>query len=73
MKDLLILLPHLLTTIAQILGPGGAKTIVADSLLMKQLLLIVNRGRQLAPNLKMSYDVSLLPITDQFPVMGYRS
>ena len=51
MKDLLILLPHLLTTIAQILGPGGTKTIATDSLLMKQLLLIVNRDRQLAPNL----------------------
>jgi hypothetical protein len=45
MKDLLILLAHLLTTIAKLLGPGGAKTIVADSLLMKQQLLIVNRGR----------------------------
>jgi transposase InsO family protein len=51
MKDLLILLAHLLTTIAKLLGPGGAKTIVADSLLMKQQLLIVNRGRQRAPNL----------------------
>jgi putative transposase len=51
MKDLLILLGHLLTTIARLLGPGGAKTIVADSLLMKQQLLIVNRARQRAPNL----------------------
>ncbi|MDH3980094.1 MAG: hypothetical protein OEU91_06230 [Gammaproteobacteria bacterium] len=51
MKDLLILLAHLQTTIAQLLWPGGAKTIVADSLLMKQQLLIVNRGRQRAPNL----------------------
>lgn len=51
MKDLLILLAHLLTTIAKLLGPGGAKTIVADSLLMKQQLLIVNSGRQRAPNL----------------------
>ena len=38
MKDLLVLLAHLLTTIAKILGPGGAKAIVADSLLMKQQL-----------------------------------
>jgi putative transposase len=51
MEDLLILLGHLLTTIARLLGPGGAKTIVADSLLMKQQLLIVNRARQRAPNL----------------------
>jgi putative transposase len=51
MKDLLVLLAHLLTTIAKLLGPGGAKSIVADSLLMKQQLLIINRSRQRAPNL----------------------
>jgi hypothetical protein len=28
MKDLLVLLAHLLTTIAKLLGPGGAKAIV---------------------------------------------
>jgi len=51
MKDLLVLLVHLLTTVAKLLGPGGARAIVADSLLMKQQLLIVNRSRQRAPNL----------------------
>ena len=35
MKDLLILIAHLLTTIAKLLGPGGARAIVADSLLTK--------------------------------------
>jgi creatinine amidohydrolase/Fe(II)-dependent formamide hydrolase-like protein len=33
MKVLLLMLAHLLTTLAQLLGPGGAKAIVADSLL----------------------------------------
>ena len=51
MKDLLVLLIHLLTTVAKLLGPGGARAIVAASLLMKQQLLIVNRSRQRAPNL----------------------
>ena len=51
MKDLLVLLSHLLTTIAKLLGPGGARAIVADSLLMKQQLLIINRSRRRAPNL----------------------
>jgi len=51
MKDLLLLLAHLLVTLAKLLGPGGAKAIVADSLLMKQQLLIVNRSRRRAPNL----------------------
>jgi len=40
MKDLLILLVHLLTTVAKLLGPGGARAVVADSLLMKQQLLV---------------------------------
>ncbi len=51
MKDLLVLLVHLSTTIAKLLGPGGAKAVVADSLLMKQQLLVINRSRQRAPNL----------------------
>ena len=42
---------HLLTTVAKLLGAGGAKAIVADSLLMKQQLLIINRTRRRAPNL----------------------
>ena len=53
MKDLVFLLIHLLTTLAKLLGPGGAKAIVADSLLMKQQLLVISRSRQCqrAPNL----------------------
>jgi putative transposase len=51
MKDMLLMLAHLLTTLAKLLGPGGARAIVADSLLMKQQLLIINRSRRRAPNL----------------------
>jgi putative transposase len=51
MKDLLVLLAHLLTALAKLLGPGGAKAIVADSLLMKQQLIVINRSRRRAPNL----------------------
>ena len=51
MKDLLILLAHLLTTLAKLIGPGGARAVVADSLLMKQQLLVINRSRRRAPNL----------------------
>ena len=51
MKDLLVLLAHLLTTLAKLLGPGGARAIVADSLLMKHQLLIINRSRRRALNL----------------------
>ncbi len=51
MKDLLVLLAHLLTTLARLLGPGGTRAVVADSLLMKQQLLVISRSRRRAPNL----------------------
>jgi len=51
MEDMLVLLVHLLTTIAKLLGPGGARDIVADSLLMKQQLLVISRSRKRAPKL----------------------
>jgi hypothetical protein len=51
MKNMMLMLAHLLEIIAKLLGPGGAKAIVADSLLMKQQLLIINRSRQRASNL----------------------
>ncbi len=51
MRDLLILIVQLLTTVATLLGPGGAKAVVADSLLMTQPLLVMNRSRRRALNL----------------------
>ena len=54
MRDLLILLVHLITTTARLIGPGGARSVVAESLLVKHQLLILNRSRQRAPNLRAS-------------------
>ena len=51
MKELVIVLIHLLTAVARLLGPGGAKALVAENLLIKQQLLILTRSRQRAPNL----------------------
>ena len=51
MKELLILLAHLFTTVSKLLGPGGARAVIADSLLMKQQLLVINRSRRRAPNI----------------------
>jgi hypothetical protein len=53
-RDIAILLIHLLTTVARLLRPGGARSLVAESLLLRQQLLILNRGRQRAPNLKLA-------------------
>jgi transposase InsO family protein len=63
MKNVWLLLIHLLTVVAKLLGPGGIKGIIAENLLLKQQLLVVCRPRQRAPN--------LLP-TDRF-LLGFFS
>jgi len=49
MRHLAILFIHLIVTIARLLGPGGARSVVAESLLVKHQLLIINRSRERAP------------------------
>ena len=51
MRDLAILFVHLLTTIARLMCPGGARAVVAESLLLKHQLVVLNRGRERATNL----------------------
>ena len=51
MREILILVVHLLVTIAKLLRPGGVRAVAAESLLLKHQLLISNRLRQRAPNL----------------------
>jgi hypothetical protein len=46
-----VLVIHLIATLARLLGPGGVRSLVAESLLLKHQLLIVNRSRQRSPNL----------------------
>jgi len=52
MRDLAILFIHLVVTIARLLRPGGARSVVAESLLVKHQLLIINRARVRAPALR---------------------
>jgi len=52
MRHLTILFIHLIVTIARLLGPGGARSVVAESLLVKHQLLIINRSRERAPVLR---------------------
>jgi putative transposase len=54
MRDLVILFLHVIATLARLLGPGGIRSVVAESVLIKQQLLILNRSRQRAPNLRSS-------------------
>ncbi len=52
MRDLAILFIHLLATIAKLMRPGGVRAVVTESLLLKHQLVILNRGRERAPNLR---------------------
>src|SRR4029077_7371301 len=51
MIHLLVLAVHLLATIAKLVRPGGVRAVVAESLLLKQELLISSRARRLARSL----------------------
>jgi len=51
MCNLVVLFLHLIATLARLLGPGGVRSIVAESLLLKHQLLLLNRSRQRSPNL----------------------
>ena len=51
MRDLIILFVHVMATFARLAGHGGARSVVAESVLVKQQLLILNRSRQRSPNL----------------------
>ena len=51
MRDLLALFVHLVTTLAKLMGPGGTRAVVAETLLVKHQLLVMNRSCRRAPNL----------------------
>src|SRR5712692_4123121 len=52
MRDLAVLFLHILATLARLAGPGGARAVVAESVLVKHQLLILNRSRRRSPNLR---------------------
>jgi putative transposase len=51
MKDLFVLVAHLLTTLVKLMKPGGMRSVMAESLLLKHQLLVLNRGRKRVPTL----------------------
>ena len=53
MKEAILLLMHLLTRLALLLKRSGTRTVLAESLLLKQQLLVLQRSRRRAPNLRM--------------------
>jgi putative transposase len=51
MRELFLLVTHLLATVARLMRPGGVRAVAAESLLLKHQLLILNRSRNRAPHL----------------------
>jgi|ERR1035438_7708551 hypothetical protein len=52
MRDCLVLFIHLIVTVLRLAMPRGARCVVAESVLVKHQLLMLNRGRKRAPNLR---------------------
>ncbi len=52
MRDFIILFVHVIVTVVRLAGPGGLRSVVAESALIRHQLLILNRGRKRAPNLR---------------------
>jgi putative transposase len=54
MPDIVILFVHVIVTLSRLCGRGGIRSVMAESVLLKQQLLILNRSRKRAPNLRAS-------------------
>ena len=52
MKNVIALLVHLLAGLAALLGSGGTRAVLAENMLLKQQLLVLQRSRRRAPNLR---------------------
>jgi hypothetical protein len=65
MRDVIYLLIHLLTTLAELIKPGGARAVITENRLLKQQLIIHSRSRQRAPNLS-TQDRALLGLWSLF-------
>ena len=52
MRDSVVLFLHVFVTIFRIARAGGVRSVVAESILLKHQLLILNRRRRRAPNLR---------------------
>jgi hypothetical protein len=51
MTEKMELLVHLIVSLVRLLKPGGMKIVMAETMIMKQQLIVMNRGRARAPKL----------------------
>jgi putative transposase len=52
MRDFAIVFVHLIVTLARLARPDGLRSVVAESVLVRHQLLILNRARKRAPSLR---------------------
>ena len=52
MREVLLLIVHLIVTVIRLLRPGGVRSVVAESVLLRHQLLVLKRPRQRAPDLR---------------------
>ena len=54
MYDILVVFVHLIVTLVRLIKPGGLRAVVAESVLTRHQILLLNRRRKRAPNLCVS-------------------
>jgi hypothetical protein len=54
MYDILVVFVHLIVTVVRLLKPGGLRAVVAESVLTRHQILLLNRSRKRVPNLRVS-------------------
>src|SRR5215471_5315241 len=54
MLDIVVILIHSIVTVIRLMKPGGLRAVVAESALTRHQILILNRSRKRAPNLRAS-------------------
>src|SRR5215472_15183043 len=54
MSDIFALFLHVIVTTIRLMKPGGLRSVVSESTLVRHQLLILNRGQKRAPNLRIS-------------------
>ena len=52
MRDFMILLIHVIVSRVRLAAPGGLRSVVAESAMVRHQLLILHRGRKRGPNLR---------------------
>src|SRR5262245_9472788 len=55
MRDIILLFVHVIVTVFRIARPGGVRAVIAESVLLRHQLLILNRSRRRAPTLRGRY------------------